>query len=503
MPLTSLTAASAPDKPSAASPGELNAVSSFEMLLRATPGSRRVSATVDAKDAKGVTKSHGSLALSDVSDLPAKEVNDSASFPPRRVAKDADDSSVSLLFLDGSAIAPSPWPAQAPVLVQSFGQHAIDEGLALALNSPEPGPTSQPQLLIEPGVAEARQGASTPAWLPMSKSDGLAAELAPASPALAPASSALAPTSPALEILPSFSMVVDANPTSARDLPLQALASDRAVAPGGSAATSPSGGTVAGVGVQKIHASTSSVALSDATSPLANLKASKPGMAPQLGHPTLWRPEEVKSPLRLSTAAEISQSPAVTLAEFGAVSVRMISGDAQRERLTPSVKEARQGADGLGSWVPELGGILTAGEAVNESAAFAQQLAEKVDAWVGQSLQVAEIRLQEPNTDPVLVRIEMNGQQANVMFRTDIAACRDALVGQMDHLSELLSAQGLQLGGASVGGSGADSSKRQNASADGVGWPSLKRTSVEPLSAIEKPARRPLNSAGRALDIFV
>jgi hypothetical protein len=196
-------------------------------------------------------------------------------------------------------------------------------------------------------------------------------------------------------------------------------------------------------------------------------------------------------------------SAAVVLAQFGVVRVVDLDEHAHDKGST-SLTEAYPTADGLGTWVPDLGGLVSSKEGPPEPVGFAQQLAEQVDTWVAQNLQVAEIRLQEPNSNPVLVRIEMTGQQANVIFRTDVPACREALASQLDQLSDLLSAQGLQLGGASVGGSGADASSRREAVPLGrSGWPALTRSAPEVAAMTQSPIRQARGGGGRALDVFV
>ena len=207
---------------------------------------------------------------------------------------------------------------------------------------------------------------------------------------------------------------------------------------------------------------------------------------------------------RLSVEPRPLDSAGVVLAQFGAVSVVAKPTELEQNLSPSALIEVQPIADTRGAWVPELEGMVAPVETSTAPIDFAQHLAEYVDTWVSQNFQVAELRLQEPSSNPVLVRIEMNGQQASVMFRTDVPACREALTTQMDQLSDLLSAQGLQLTGASVAGSGADSQPGREARPSPLwGEPAARRLAPETSGVAQSPPRRGPASAGRTLDVFV
>lgn len=207
---------------------------------------------------------------------------------------------------------------------------------------------------------------------------------------------------------------------------------------------------------------------------------------------------------RLSVEPRPLDSAAVVLAQFGAVSVVAKPYEIEQNAALNALTDVQHIADARGAWVPELGGMFSPAEKSAGSVDFAQHLAEQVDTWVSQNLQVAELRLQEPSANPVLVRIEMNGQQASVMFRTDVLACREALTTQIEQLSDLMSAQGLQLSDASVAGSGADSQSGHEARASPLwGEPAARRSAAETSGPAQSPPRRGPDSAGRTLDVFV
>jgi flagellar hook-length control protein FliK len=207
---------------------------------------------------------------------------------------------------------------------------------------------------------------------------------------------------------------------------------------------------------------------------------------------------------RLSVEPRPLDSAGAVLAQFGAVSVVAKPHEIEQNQAPNALTEVQRIADARAAWVPELGGMVSPSEKFTGLVDFAQHLAEHVDTWVSQNLQVAEFRLLEPSANPVLVRIEMNGQQASVMFRTDVLACREALTTQIDQLSDLLSAQGLQLAGASVAGSGADSQPEREARPGPVwGEPAESRSAPETTGLAQSPPRRGPTSAGRTLDVFV
>ena len=207
---------------------------------------------------------------------------------------------------------------------------------------------------------------------------------------------------------------------------------------------------------------------------------------------------------RLSVEPRPLDSAAVVLAQFGAVSVVAKPHEIEQNAALNALTDVQHIADARGAWVPELGGMFSPAEKSPGTVDFAQHLAEQVDTWVSQNLQVAELRLQEPSANPVLVRIEMNGQQASVMFRTDVLACREALTTQIEQLSDLMSSQGLQLADASVAGSGADSQSGREARASPLwGEPAARRSAAETSGPAQSPPRRGPDSAGRTLDVFV
>ncbi len=84
------------------------------------------------------------------------------------------------------------------------------------------------------------------------------------------------------------------------------------------------------------------------------------------------------------------------------------------------------------------------------SPAFADELGAQVAIWSRQGVQEAELRLNPAEMGPVHVRIQLEGQVAQVRFVAEQGATRDALQAAMPELVQALSKEGLQWGGGDV-----------------------------------------------------
>jgi flagellar hook-length control protein FliK len=132
------------------------------------------------------------------------------------------------------------------------------------------------------------------------------------------------------------------------------------------------------------------------------------------------------------------------------------------------------------------------------------QVAEQVRYWVAHNVQNAELSLDGLGQSPVQVQISLQGNEAQISFRTDEAATREVLQSAGAHLKDLLQREGLVLTGVSVGNSAsgnADGSERR-------ARPNVRQTAIGPLQAVSADSgpslRRPsVGSAGRSVDLFV
>lgn len=127
-------------------------------------------------------------------------------------------------------------------------------------------------------------------------------------------------------------------------------------------------------------------------------------------------------------------------------------------------------------------------------------VAETVSYWASQGVQTAELELEGFGDSPVEVSIVLNGDQAQIDFRTDQAGVRQLLEAATAQLKELLSNQGLQLAGVSVGTSGKGSEQGgERRSRQGAQQATLVKT--EALGAASTRLVHP--AVGRSLDLFV
>lgn len=127
-------------------------------------------------------------------------------------------------------------------------------------------------------------------------------------------------------------------------------------------------------------------------------------------------------------------------------------------------------------------------------------LAETVSYWVSHGVQTAELTLEGFGDDPVEVSIMLNGDQAQIDFRTDQEEVRQALENASDQLKEMLSGEGVQLTGVSVGSSGKGGSgggTRQEHST----VQKFMRADATPTTPVVTRSANP--SVGRSLDLFV
>ena len=127
-------------------------------------------------------------------------------------------------------------------------------------------------------------------------------------------------------------------------------------------------------------------------------------------------------------------------------------------------------------------------------------VAETVSYWAGQGVQTAELTLEGFGDEPVQVSISLNGDQAQIDFRTDQAGVRQVLEAAAAQLKDLLSSQGLQLAGVSVGtsGKGSDNGGERRPRPGTQQVTMVKTESVGPA-----PARAANPAVGRSLDLFV
>jgi len=126
--------------------------------------------------------------------------------------------------------------------------------------------------------------------------------------------------------------------------------------------------------------------------------------------------------------------------------------------------------------------------------------AEQVKYWISNDVQNAEMQLDGLGDGPVEVSISMQGNEAQVAFRTDEVRAREALENASAHLKEMLQREGLVLSGVSVGTADAGGAGTQERKGPGttrqvvVAAGALKGENPQPVAA---------RVSGRTLDLFV
>jgi flagellar hook-length control protein FliK len=127
-------------------------------------------------------------------------------------------------------------------------------------------------------------------------------------------------------------------------------------------------------------------------------------------------------------------------------------------------------------------------------------VAETVSYWASHGVQTAELTLDGFGVAPVEVSILLNGDQAQIDFRTDQAGVRQVLENAAAQLKDMLSSQGLQLAGVSVGSSGMGG----DAGGDRRQRPAAQQITLVKTDAVGASIARAANPAvGRSLDLFV
>lgn len=127
-------------------------------------------------------------------------------------------------------------------------------------------------------------------------------------------------------------------------------------------------------------------------------------------------------------------------------------------------------------------------------------VAEKVSYWITNNIQNAEMKLEGVGERPVEVSIRMQGNEAQVAFRTDELQTRAALESASAHLKDLLQKEGLVLSGVSVGTAGAGGSGPQDRKSR-QGERQATVTTLQPLTGDPRAISNRVTTGG--LDLFV
>jgi flagellar hook-length control protein FliK len=202
----------------------------------------------------------------------------------------------------------------------------------------------------------------------------------------------------------------------------------------------------------------------------------------------------------------LAQAAAASIPGEGASPWRRIErpGDAS----TPSAGAGSLGFDATGSASSSTATTDAAAAAANAgagSAEFMERMVDQVSWWMAHRSQGAELKLDLPGGQPVSVSVQVQGNEAQVAFRSDHPEARQWLNAAMPQLKEMLGNEGLMLSGSSVGQSG--SGAEQEAARDAQrAWRAESGGSGTATSIIDTSmttAPRPRTVSERALDLYV
>ena len=202
----------------------------------------------------------------------------------------------------------------------------------------------------------------------------------------------------------------------------------------------------------------------------------------------------------------LAQAAAASIPGEGASPWRRIErpGDVS----TPSAGAGSLGFDATGSASSSTATTDAAAAAANAgagSAEFMERMVDQVSWWMAHRSQGAELKLDLPGGQPVSVSVQVQGNEAQVAFRSDHPEARQWLNAAMPQLKEMLGNEGLMLSGSSVGqsGSGAEQEAARDAQRAWRAESSGSGTATSTIDTSMTTAPRPRTVSERALDLYV
>ena len=207
----------------------------------------------------------------------------------------------------------------------------------------------------------------------------------------------------------------------------------------------------------------------------------------------------------LAAHTENTQAPGASMLDaLGAIS-RAAANSRGAERPTGRPLFVPVGSALTGSWAePALsGGSPAALTTYAPDAAIPvpeTAVAEKLNYWISRGVQNAELQLDAFGGGSVKVSISLQGNEAQVEFRSDQPEARKLLQDALPQLSDMLKGEGLLLSGGFVGTSTQQDSGARERAGNALGV----RSSVVGVEAPVAAATAGLSrTPGRAVDLFV
>ncbi len=187
------------------------------------------------------------------------------------------------------------------------------------------------------------------------------------------------------------------------------------------------------------------------------------------------------------------------------------------------LRSDRDGNDTPGAFVlPAVSGAAPVGavapihaaQAANLHAASVERIVDQIGWWLAQNAGSAEFSIDMPGGQPLSVSVQVRGNEAQLIFRSDQPELRQLIGQALPQLKESFVQEGLLLAGASVS---AQAGGADHGNHGGQAQPVPYHTSGRPHGAEERataavapaPAsaaagrRAPFGAAGRSLDLYV
>ncbi len=210
-----------------------------------------------------------------------------------------------------------------------------------------------------------------------------------------------------------------------------------------------------------------------------------------------------------TTAAANATTAAEVLAGFARSQLVQRSTErhsAKGAQSEPTVAFAGMGADTLVQGNGAAMGPTTVSAMVAAGPSAGAALAEKLSFWMGRGVQTAELQLEAFDGATVDVRIALQGQDAQVEFRSDMPEARRWLQDAMPQLKDLLQGEGLRLSGGFVGtpDQGRDGVQPRPGGSSGARIATVRAEAAQAAGprSIEASGM-PGRSMGRSVDLFV
>ncbi len=205
---------------------------------------------------------------------------------------------------------------------------------------------------------------------------------------------------------------------------------------------------------------------------------------------------QVLSKFQRTEAVLTTPSPLETALATAVVSVRREDQGRDHSIFKGNALEAASPPQAAPTGAPATG-VITTSAVVPPSEVY---VAEQVKYWISNDVKNAEMTLDGIGNSPVEVRISMQGNEAQVDFRTDELRARQVLEDASAHLKDMLNREGLVLSGVSVGTAGTGNSGGQERKPP----PGVRQTSVVSAQPAPSHSAPPsIRAPGRALDLFV